>query len=287
MDIGHPVIPAQQQRGGPARALIEAIVSGPAVAVDTREDFGEEPLPGEAERVERAVPARRAEFATGRACARRALARLGLPPRPIPTGQRGEPRWPHGVVGSITHCAGYRGAVLARTSQIATIGIDAEPNAPLPAGVLDSVSLPSERAWVARLSAAEPSVHWDRLLFCAKESVYKAWYPLAHRWLDFQDAAITVQAEPGAGAGFGSGFGLEARPGFGPGAQPSAGPFAARGRFTAELRVAGPDFHGRELTAFAGRWAVREGLILTAIVVSNQRPPTARCAIHENFTTVG
>ncbi|MBR7838548.1 4'-phosphopantetheinyl transferase superfamily protein [Actinospica durhamensis] len=275
MDIGHPGIPPQQQRGGPARALIEAIVSGPAVAVDTREDFGEEPLPGEAERVERAVPARRAEFATGRACARRALARLGLPPRPIPTGQRGEPRWPHGVVGSITHCAGYRGAVLARTSQIATIGIDAEPNAPLPDGVLETVSLPGERAWVARLSAAEPAVHWDRLLFCAKESVYKAWYPLAHRWLDFQDAAVTVDVAPGAG------------PWAGAGAQASAGPFAAHGRFTAELRVAGPDFHGRELTAFTGRWAVREGLILTAIVVSNQRPPTARCAIHENLTTVG
>ncbi len=261
--------------GAGYRALIEAIVPGPAVAVDTREDCGEEPLPGEAERVERAVPARRAEFATGRACARHALARLGLPPRPIPTGQRGEPSWPHGVVGSITHCAGYRGAVLARTSQIATIGIDAEPNAALPAGVLDSISLPGERAWVGQLSAAHPAVHWDRLLFCAKESVYKAWFPLAHRWLDFQDAAVTVQDEPGTGWAGGSDGGSGAQP------------FAASGRFTAALRVAGPDVRGRELSAFTGRWAVREGLILTAIVVSHQHPSPGCRPIHENLTMAG
>jgi 4'-phosphopantetheinyl transferase EntD len=238
-------IPAPRPHpGAAARALIYAIVPGPAVAVDTRGDHGAQPLPAEAGPVARAVPARRAEFATGRACARGALARLGLPPRPIPSGRRGEPHWPRGVVGSITHCAGYRGAVLARTSQIVTIGIDAEPNAALPAGVLGAISLPQERAWVERFAAAEPDVHWDRLLACAKEAVYKAWFPLAHRWLDFEDAAVTV--EPG------------------------------RGRFTAALRVAGPRFQGRELSGFTGRWVVRDGLILTAIVVSRRRPGALR-----------
>jgi 4'-phosphopantetheinyl transferase EntD len=249
MDSVHSATQSQPHVDFAARALIEAIVPGPAVAVDTREDFGEEPLPGEAERVARAVPSRRAEFATGRACARRALARLGLPPRPIPAGHRCEPHWPAGIVGSITHCAGYRGAVLARTSQIATIGIDAEPNAPLPDGVLGSISLPEEREWVARLGAARPEVHWDRLLFCAKETVYKAWYPLAQRWLDFEDAHVTVDPE--------------------------------RGEFAARLRVDGPEFHGRELSGFTGRWLVRDGLILTAIVVSNHRPNPADpgCAV--------
>ena len=190
------------------------------------------------------MPSRRAEFATGRACARHALARLGLPPRPIPSGQRGEPRWPRGIVGSITHCSGYRGAVLGRTSQIATIGIDAELNAPLPAGVLGAISLPQERAWVEQLAAERPDVHWDRLLFCAKEAVYKAWYPLAQRWLDFSDAEISVEAD--------------------------------RGLFTAELRVTGPMFQGARLTGFSGRWVAREGLILTAVVVSRQYPGAGR-----------
>jgi 4'-phosphopantetheinyl transferase EntD len=253
MDSAQAPTPSQPHRRVVARALIDAIVSGPVVAVDTREDFGEEPLPGEAERVARAVPSRRAEFATGRACARRALACLGLPPRPIPAGRRGEPRWPRGIVGSITHCAGYRGAVLARTSQVATIGIDAEPNAPLPEGVLGAISLPWERAWVGRLAAAEPAVHWDRLLFCAKEAVYKAWYPLAHRWLDFEDAVVSVELETG--------------------------------RFRADLRVRGPELHGRELSGFTGRWTVREGLILTAIVVARQCPAAARAGHHSRVST--
>ena len=35
----------------------------------------------------------------------------------------------------------------------------------------------AERAWLAELNAACPGTPWDRVLFCAKESVYKAWYP--------------------------------------------------------------------------------------------------------------
>lgn len=240
MESVQPATPPRPRREDETAALIAAIVPEPAVAVDTRSDFGEEPLPGEAERVERAVPSRRAEFATGRACARRALVRLGLPPRPIPAGRHGEPRWPAGVVGSITHCAGYRGAVLARTAQVATVGIDAEPNDTLPDDLLKLISLPPEREMLERLAATEPSVHWDRLLFCAKEAVYKAWYPLAERWLGFEDATVSFEA--------------------------------GSGRFTARLGVPGPLVQGRELTGFSGRWLVYEDLMLTAIVLPRQGP---------------
>src|SRR2546430_2701154 len=51
-----------------------------------------------------AVPKRQREFATGRACARQALAQLGLPPAPLERGPRGEPQWPARGGGSITHC---------------------------------------------------------------------------------------------------------------------------------------------------------------------------------------
>jgi 4'-phosphopantetheinyl transferase EntD len=54
--------------------------------------------------VARAVPQRRAEFATARHCARNALAELEVAPAPILTGANREPVWPHGFVGSITHC---------------------------------------------------------------------------------------------------------------------------------------------------------------------------------------
>ncbi|MBZ4321548.1 4'-phosphopantetheinyl transferase family protein, partial [Streptomyces huiliensis] len=148
---------------------------------------------------------------------------------------RGAPRWPAGVVGSMTHCLGFRGAAVARAADAASLGVDAEPNGPLPDGVLDMVSRPAERLWLADLAAEHPEVHWDRLLFSAKESVFKAWYPLTGLELDFDEAELTVD--------------------------PIAGTFAAR------LLVPGPVVGGRRLDGFEGRWAAGEGLVVTAIAV--------------------
>lgn len=75
---------------------------------------------------------RQREFATARSCARTALARLGVPPVPVLASPRGAPRWPAGVVGSITHCDGYRAAAVAYTRDVVSLGIDAEPDEPLP-----------------------------------------------------------------------------------------------------------------------------------------------------------
>ncbi len=192
-------------------------------------------FPEEEAAMTRAVPRRREEFATGRACARAALARLGLPPVPIVPGDRGAPRWPDGVAGSITHCAGYRAAAVARVSDVAALGLDAEPNAALPGGVIDRVALARERAGLPGLAAAGPGVCWDRLLFCAKEAVYKAWFPLTGRWLGFEQAEITVEPEAGT--------------------------------FRADLFVPGAAVDGRALDRFTGRWLARDGLLLAAVVV--------------------
>ena len=192
-------------------------------------------LPAEEAAIARAVPKRRSEFATGRACARAALAKLGLPPSPIVPGPRGAPQWPAGVAGSITHCAGYRAAAVAYLTDVAGIGLDAEPNAPLPDGVLDRIAVAQEQAWLPELAAAAPGVSWDRLLFCAKESVYKAWFPLTRRWLGFEQAVITVDLRAGA--------------------------------FTAELLEPAEALDGRRVASFAGHWLARDGLVLTAITV--------------------
>jgi 4'-phosphopantetheinyl transferase EntD len=78
------------------------------------------------------------------------------------------------VVGAITHCAGYRAAVAAPVAAVMTVGVDAEPHQPLPGDALGAVSLPEERDWIARQAGAEPGICWDRLLYSAKETVYKA-----------------------------------------------------------------------------------------------------------------
>lgn len=225
-------------------ALIAAIAPKPAAAYDTRSDLlPDAPLfPGEPEIIANAVDSRRNEFITARTCARRAMQALGAQPTAILPGAQGEPQWPAGLVGSITHCAGYRGAVLGRDTDFASIGIDAEPDAPLPAGVLEAISLEQERIHTAELLLTHPQVHWDRLLFCMKEAVYKVWYPLARCWLDFDDALITVDPD--------------------------------RGTFTARLRVSGASLHGRRLTGFSGHWLARDGLLFTSIIVP--QPTAAR-----------
>ncbi|HEY2693700.1 MAG TPA: 4'-phosphopantetheinyl transferase superfamily protein [Streptosporangiaceae bacterium] len=216
--------------------VIAEILPPPVAAVEAFEDPpGATLFPEEEAAMARAVPRRRGEFAAGRACARAALAQLGLPAAPILPGPRGAPQWPPGVVGTITHCDGYRASAVAHARDVLTLGLDAEPDGPLPGGVLDAVSLAEERDRLPGLAAAAPHVPWDRLLFCAKEAVYKAWFPLAGRWLGFEEAAITFAPDAGT--------------------------------FTARLLVPGPAVGGRPLDGFSGRWLARGGLLLAAIAV--------------------
>ncbi len=208
--------------------MIESLLPAAVIAVEAFEDRPGEPAhPGEEDLIARAVPGRRAEFVTARRCARQALARLGHPAGPIRTGPQREPLWPAGVAGSITHCAGYRAAAVARTAEVASLGIDAEPHAPLPAGVDRQVILEAEAGMLDRLARSHPGTHWDRLLFSAKESIYKTWFPLTGRWLGFEEACLEI--DPDASA------------------------------FTARLTVDAP------VTSFAGRYLVARGLIVTAV----------------------
>jgi 4'-phosphopantetheinyl transferase EntD len=207
---------------------------GVATATADHDPVDVELYPEERAAIARAVDERRREFGTVRWCARRALADLGLPPAPITPGERGAPRWPDGVVGSMTHCAGYRAAAVARAVDVATIGIDAEPNGPLPDGVLDLIARAEELSALQELRRTAGDVHGDRLLFSAKESIYKAWFPVTGRWLDFEDASLTLRAD---------------------------------GTFTARLLP--PD---APYPSFTGRWAAVDGLIATAVTVLATAP---------------
>lgn len=118
--------------------LLERVLPPAAVGEDAHGDpppaAGQQALfPAEEREIAGAGDKRRREFTTARRCARRALARLGLAPGPLPTGPTGAPVWPVGVTGSITHCDGYRAAAAARTADLAGLGIDAELHAPRPA----------------------------------------------------------------------------------------------------------------------------------------------------------
>jgi len=217
--------------------LISTVVPDSVAAAELYVDPPDlEPLPDEEPLIARSVAKRRNEFVTVRHCARLALSELGVPPTPILKGDKGEPCWPDGVVGSLTHCEGFRAAVVGRTSQVRSVGIDAEPHGVLPNGVLDAVSLPEERRALAAMSDA---LHWDRILFCAKEATYKAWYPLTRRWLGFEDAHIVFDVDSDG----------------------------VSGGFVSRTLIDPTALSGPPVTELCGRWSVRDGLALTAIVL--------------------
>jgi len=164
-----------------AGLLRRAVGPGPAVHTLWGDATPSSPLtPAEAHVIAAAVPSRRREFTAGRACARAALEELGHHGWSLLPGPRREPLWPDGVVGSISHCPGLAVAVAARSAGTLAIGVDVETDAPVPANVVRSVMDAGEAQAIERLAAQDAVTPWERLLFSAKESVYKAWYPLRH-----------------------------------------------------------------------------------------------------------
>lgn len=195
------------------------------------------------------VSGRQREFETGRACARAALGRLGFTRCAIGVGDRGQPLWPDGVVGSITHCDGYRACAVARRADVAAVGIDAEPHAPLSERVTAGIATAGERSWLE--AAGAPGLHLDRVLFSVKEAVFKTWFPYAHRLLGFDDCDVVLDA--------------------------------SSKRFTARLTAPWPVVDGIERAQLDGRWRVQDGLVVAAVVVraagtaAYAETDTARC----------
>jgi 4'-phosphopantetheinyl transferase EntD len=200
----------------------------PGVASAVR-DPGEpiEVHPDEAPFVARAVETRQREFASGRACARRAMAELGLPPHPIPSGPRREPLWPAGVVGSVTHTSGFCAAAVSRRAEYAGLGIDAERDGPLAEGIAARVCLDEELGRAGALGLDPGTL--AHVVFSAKEAVYKCQFPESGTFLGFHDVRLELEAES----------------------------------LRAVLEVpAGPYARGH---VFYGRWRRAGGLILTAV----------------------
>jgi 4'-phosphopantetheinyl transferase EntD len=173
--------------------MFERILPSEICSVDVMGRIDEPSVwPQEWDIVAQACAKRRQQFAAGRHCLRHAIRKLGAPDSVILKGARGEPLLASGLVGSITHCDGYCAAAAACSSVAAALGIDAELNAGLQPGVLDFIAIDSEREQLRRLAGTG---NWDRVLFSAKESVYKAWVPLAGSTLGFKDVSIELDTD--------------------------------------------------------------------------------------------
>lgn len=146
----------------------------------------------EATQLAHAREPRRREFATGRACAREALAALGVTRSPLPIGPGRAPVWPDRVVGSITHTKTYCAAAVATREAFLGIGIDAEISARIARNEWRQLFTPEETSWLA----AQP-VHLQpdlaMSMFCAKEAFFKCQFPLTGGWLDFTDISVRLE----------------------------------------------------------------------------------------------
>lgn len=129
------------------------------------------------------------EFAHGRACARQALAALGISPCPIPVGENREPVWPEQIAGSISHCGRHAAAVAAHHSDIPGLGVDLELNESLEDPLLKMVCRPEE---LHRLDRSGTDYFLDKLIFSAKESLYKCVWPTLRQFIDFQEIEIRL-----------------------------------------------------------------------------------------------
>jgi 4'-phosphopantetheinyl transferase EntD len=136
--------------------------------------------------IEGAIDKRCREFRAGRHAAHQALSELNAPDIPILRGERREPLWPAGYVGSIAHCRGLCIAASAIDEEIAGIGLDVEPLMPLPQGTDRYIHTQSDEFLMQESDELLP----ERLIFSAKESLYKCYYPLVGRFFGFQSVSI-------------------------------------------------------------------------------------------------
>ncbi|HTB73633.1 MAG TPA: 4'-phosphopantetheinyl transferase superfamily protein [Polyangiaceae bacterium] len=139
----------------------------------------------------RAVRSRQMEFLAGRLCAREAL-RACAPERletVVAIGPRGAPIWPLGVVGAITHTAGFASVAVTRTVHARAVGLDAERilDEKEAGRLLDQIADPDEVSTIARATGWSTATTLTAS-FSAKETIFKCLFAEVNRYFDFRDA---------------------------------------------------------------------------------------------------
>jgi len=188
------------------------------------------------EKMAKAVAKRKAEYVGGRLCAMQAIAACsGQQSTAVTSGDHGQPVWPQGLVGSITHTHGFAAAAVGNASRFASIGMDTEQvmTAEVMHNVRARICGPEDKFSVGSPFAPEL---YATLVFSAKESLFKCLYPLVGKMFWFEDALIRLL--PGEGG------------------------------FTAELlsRLSGDFPAGRVIE---GRFCLTTGLVHTGIQLAN------------------
>lgn len=133
---------------------------------------------------------RRNEFLLGRACAHQALSTFHLSHLPILRNENRSPIWPKSIVGSISHTENWAVAAVGKQTAVKGIGIDIENlHRAVNLGIQRHVCISREAEWLAQFSS-EQMEFFLKIIFSAKEAIFKCYHPLTGVYLDFKDAWV-------------------------------------------------------------------------------------------------
>ena len=130
-----------------------------------------------------AVAKRKNDYLAGRWCAYQLYQHFGLPWDGLPMGESGDPVWPRGFCGSISHTRGLAIAVMSPQSEFISLGIDLEHQ------IADKTAKQVHSQIVHPQEQITNNLDLTRI-FSAKESIYKALNPLLNRFIGFDEVCF-------------------------------------------------------------------------------------------------
>ena len=137
---------------------------------------------------------RKEHYRSGRICAGEVLSKLGTRGQPVLRDpQTREPLWPEGISGAITHSGKWAAAAAGKTSDVSGIGIDLEDlERQVDSRISRHVCIPEEQKWLQE--CGEDFLEQNlKIIFSAKESIFKAFFPYTRTYLHFHDARILME----------------------------------------------------------------------------------------------
>ena len=137
---------------------------------------------------------RKEHYRSGRICAGEVLSKLGARGQPVLRDpQTREPLWPEGISGAITHSGNWAAAAAGKTSEVSGIGIDLEDlERRVDHRISRYVCIPEEQKWLQE--CGEDCLEQNlKIIFSAKESIFKAFFPYTRTYLHFHDARILME----------------------------------------------------------------------------------------------
>ncbi|UUA73399.1 4'-phosphopantetheinyl transferase family protein [Cellvibrio sp. QJXJ] len=149
------------------------------------------------EKMNRSVSKRRAEFLAGRYASRLAIEKLRGNTLKVPLRLDSEnraPIWPVGIIGSITHTAWRACAIVADANKFLAVGVDIENwvSNEQYQSLQNRILTEPERLLMKQIVKIMQPRAFFTLAFSAKESLFKALYPMVRCYFDFLDAEIVM-----------------------------------------------------------------------------------------------